>query len=64
METETTKTVHFELDITGTDEGGRCYLCHTGFGQMFIVRPPDSARGRFACMAHFGDVADGWDREE
>ena len=46
--TDTTKTTHFELDITGSEEGGRCYLCHTGFGQMFELRPPDSPRGRLA----------------
>ena len=62
--TDTAKTTHFELDITGSEEGGRCYLCHTGFGQMFELRPPDSPRGRLACIAHVGDVADGWDRAE
>ena len=66
METGTgnTKTSHFELDIIGAEDGARCYLCHTAFGQMFVVRPPGSTRGRFACIAHVGDVADGWDRAE
>ena len=62
--TDTTKTVRFDLEIVGTEDCGRCYLCHTAFGQMFVIRPPDSPRGRFACMAHVADVADQWDRAE
>ena len=38
--TDTTKTVRFDLEIMDQDEGARCYLCHTSFGQMFVVRPP------------------------
>lgn len=63
METGT-KTVRFDLEIIGIEERRRCYLCHTSFGQMFIVRPPDSPRGRYACIAHVGDVADQWDRDK
>ena len=64
METgmDTTKTVRFDLEILGRDDGGRCYICNTSFGVMFVVRPPQSSRGRVACIAHVGDVADGWDQ--
>ena len=66
METGTgiTKMVRFDLEIVDKDEGARCYLCHTSFGQMFVVRPPDSPREKYACIAHVGDVADQWDQAE
>ena len=63
MGTETdTKTVRFDLEILGKEAGSLCYICHTSFGQMFAVRPPDSSRGRMACLVHVGDVADQWDQ--
>ena len=62
--TDTTKTVRFDLEIVGDERGSRCYLCHTSFGQMFVIRPQDSPRGRYACMAHVADVADRWDQAE
>ena len=66
METGTgiTKMIRFDLEIVDKDEGTRCYLCHTSLGQMFVVRPPDSPRGKYACIAHVGDVADQWDQAE
>ena len=63
MEPETdTKRVLFELEILGDREEHRCYLCHTSFGPIFVVGPPRSAVGRYACIAHVGDVADQWDQ--
>ena len=62
METGTaTKTVHFELDIIGRDEDRRCYHCRNQTVPMFVIRPPRSSTGRYACMVHVGPVADEWD---
>ena len=60
METGTdTKTVRFDLEILGRDEGHRC---HTPYRPMFVVRHPANPVGRYACIAHVGVVADGWDQ--
>ena len=56
--------MRFDLEILGRDDGRRCYRCHTPYRPMFVVRPPASPVGRYACIAHAGAVADGWDRVE
>ena len=56
-ETET-KTVLFELEVLEKDEGSRCYRCRTPYRPMFVLRPPHSTVGRYACIAHVGVVAE------
>lgn len=64
METggNTTKTVRFDLEILGRDDGGRCCADDAAFGVTSGVWPPQGLMGGVAGTAHTGDGTGGWNQ--